>query len=191
MQPEDDVEDPNACSLREPVIYFHCGYARKKAVELLKLKQVFYYLKFESCFVAFSVLRQVWIGFVRGGGKIKKNRPWHDILHDWNGRVNEFAARHGIKLWSERCVQQHWDLARCISSLGDQRWVKRLMQWEPDGRRRGGRPAHLWHTVLANFCRWSYDPEEAPSKGQQHASAEKEGPESPPIPDSPTSTSRT
>ena len=40
-----------------------------------------------------------------------------------------------------------------------QRWIKRLMQWQPHGRRQGGWPAHLWHTVLANFCRW---------KGLQH-----------------------
>ena len=33
--------------------------------------------------------------------------PRHEILHDWNGRVNEFAVLHGIKLWSERCVQQY------------------------------------------------------------------------------------
>ena len=46
-------------------------------------------------------------------------RPWHEILHDWNGRVNEFAALHRIKLWSERCIQQHWDLAHYISSLED------------------------------------------------------------------------
>ena len=76
-------------------------------------------------------------------------RPWHEIIvHDWNGRVNEFVALHGIKLWSERCVQQYWELAHYISSLEDQRWVKRLMQWQPDGRGRGGRPAHLWHTFL-------------------------------------------
>ena len=28
-------------------------------------------------------------------------RPWLEILHDWNGRVNECAALHSIKLWSE------------------------------------------------------------------------------------------
>ena len=81
-------------------------------------------------------------------------RPWHEILHDWNGRANEFVALHGIKLWSERCVQQYWELAHEISSLEDQRWVKRLMQWQPDGPGRGGRPAHLWHTFLTDFCRW-------------------------------------
>ena len=71
-------------------------------------------------------------------------RPWHEILHDWNGRVNEFAAIHSIKLWSEQCIQQHWDLAHYISSLEGQRWVKRLLQ------RRGGRPAHLWHICVSN-----------------------------------------
>ena len=56
-------------------------------------------------------------------------RPWHETQHDWNGRVNEFAALHGIKLWS------------------DQRWEKRLIQWRPDGAGRRGR-----HTLLTNFC---------------------------------------
>ena len=46
-------------------------------------------------------------------------RPWHETLHDWNGRVNEFAALHGIKLWSERCVQQYWSLVHYMSFLED------------------------------------------------------------------------
>lgn len=28
------------------------------------------------------------------------------------------------------------------------------MQWQPEGRGRGGKPPHLWNTVLKNFCRW-------------------------------------
>ena len=80
-------------------------------------------------------------------------RPWHEILHDWNGRVNEFAALHDFMAssYGQNDVQQYWELAHYISSLEDQRWVKRLMQWQPDGRGRGGRPAHLWHTFLTNF----------------------------------------
>lgn len=34
----------------------------------------------------------------------------HEMLHDWNGRFHELAALHGIKLWSQRCVQQHWSI---------------------------------------------------------------------------------
>ena len=41
-----------------------------------------------------------------------------------------------------------------MSSLEDQRGVKRLMQWRPDGRGRGGKPADLWHTFPTNCCRW-------------------------------------
>ena len=62
-------------------------------------------------------------------------RPWHEILHDWNGRVNEFAALHGIKLWSQRCVQQHWSIT----------WYA-----TPSGCREGTRP-HL----LVHFKRFS------------------------------------
>ena len=25
-------------------------------------------------------------------------RPWHEILHDWNGRVNEFGSRYRLGL---------------------------------------------------------------------------------------------
>ena len=50
----------------EFVIHFHCGYARKMAVEPLKLKQLFYCVTFGSCFVALSVLQKVRIGPVHG-----------------------------------------------------------------------------------------------------------------------------
>ena len=101
-------------------------------------------------------------------------RPWHEILHDWNGRVNEFAAHHGIKLWSERCVQQHWDLAHYIpwlkimvcrvfgqywqfahyiSNLPRERWVVRAMNWFPENARRVGRPAYIWDSMIQHFCR--------------------------------------
>ena len=29
-------------------------------------------------------------------------RPWHEILHDWNGKVQSVTLEHGMKLWS------HW-----------------------------------------------------------------------------------
>ena len=75
----------------------------------------------------FDVLLRKWLrSVVSHPAGMDWTRPWHEILHDWNGRVNDFAARHGIKLWSERCVQQHRD-AHYISSLEEQRWVKRLM----------------------------------------------------------------
>ena len=55
-------------------------------------------------------------------------RPWHEILHDWNGRVNEFAA-----------FMASSDGQNDVSS---HMWI------------RGGGPTHFWHTVFTNVCRW-------------------------------------
>lgn len=61
------------------------------------------------------------------------NRPLHEILPDWNGRVNGSVALH--------CNLDHHS-----SSLEDHRWVKRLMQWLPDVCGRGGtRPIPRGH----------------------------------------------
>ena len=45
-------------------------------------------------------------------------RPWHEILHDWNGRINEFAALHGIKLRVLKHEEAHKWLGCMISAAG-------------------------------------------------------------------------
>ena len=30
---------------------------------------------------------------------LARSRPWHEILHDWNGKVQSVALEHGMKLW--------------------------------------------------------------------------------------------
>ena len=108
---------------------------------------------FGSWFVALSVLWQVWIGPVHG------MKSWMiGTVESMNLRPF-MASSYGQNDVSSKI---HY-----ICALDDQRWVKRLMQWQPNGRRRGGRPAHLWHTVLANFCRW---------KGLQHWTGIKKSP---------------
>ena len=63
---------------------------------------------------------QVWIG------------PVHGMKSYMTGTVGSMNLRR-----SERCVHQHSDLAHYISFNGQS-----LMQWQPNCRRRGGRPAH-------------------------------------------------
>ena len=137
----DHISGTSGCfdAVISPVAVFAAGHRTMYKTDLRKFDVLFR-----------KLLRSV-VGFPAG---MDWTRLWHEILHDWNGRVNEFVALHGIKLWSECCVQQYWELAHYISSLEDQRWVKRLMQWQPDGRGRGGRPAYLWYTFLTDFCRW-------------------------------------
>ena len=39
------------------------------------------------------------------------SRPWHEILHEWNGKVQSVALEHGMKLWSHRSLTHCWKLA--------------------------------------------------------------------------------
>ena len=144
MQPEDDVEDPNACSLilqrwscnqaicvsidAEPVINFHCGYARKMAVELLKVQQLFYYFKFGSCFVALSVLRQVWIGPVR-----EEKKTVHGMTSCMIGMVEPMNLRPVMA----------WQLAGGSSA------------WSARGFHGGNGIGTCWHTGCSQkACAW-------------------------------------
>ena len=76
-------------------------------------------------------------------------QPWHEILHHWNGRIQQLKC----KPWSEMCLQHHWNLAHYFALLPDHRWFKRVLHWNPCGRRRVGRPKNSWDTILENFCR--------------------------------------
>ena len=76
-------------------------------------------------------------------------QPWHEILHHWNGRIQQLKC----KPWSEMCLQHHWNLAHYFALLPDHRWFKRVLHWNPSGRRRVGRPNNSWDTILENFCR--------------------------------------
>ena len=62
-------------------------------------------------------------------GGLDWSAPWHHILHEWNARALECAEQAGVKLWSRRCLEQHWKLANYIANLPDNRWLKRALAW--------------------------------------------------------------
>ena len=62
--------------------------------------------------------------------------------------------RRGMLSWSQRCLRQHWKLAGCIANLPSDRWVQRISQWCPVGRRSSGRLPYTWTSVLESFCRY-------------------------------------
>ena len=35
------------------------------------------------------------------------SRPWHEILHEWTGKVQSLALEHGVKLWGHRSLIQY------------------------------------------------------------------------------------
>lgn len=36
---------------------------------------------------------------------VDRSRPWHEMFHDWNGKVESLTLEHGLKLWNHRSLQ--------------------------------------------------------------------------------------
>ena len=80
---------------------------------------------------------------------------WHDILHQWNVRVQDLLSAAAIKPWSRIVCKQHWDLFCYVAQLPEHRWVRRMLAWNPAIRARQlGRPRHTWDQKVAAFCRY-------------------------------------
>ena len=80
---------------------------------------------------------------------------WHDILHQWNIRVQDLASAAAIKPWSRIVCKQHWDLFCYVAQLPEHRWVRRMLAWNPTIRARQlGRPRHTWDQKVTAFCRY-------------------------------------
>ena len=103
----------------------------------------------------FDVLQRRFLRSVVGPPRnIDWTLPWHEILHQWNGRIQRFMGQSRCKPWSEMCLRHHWNLAHYFALPPDHRWLKRVLHWNPCGRRRVGRPKHSWDSILGNFCRF-------------------------------------
>ena len=77
---------------------------------------------------------------------------WHDILHNSNIRVQDFASAAAIKPWSRIVYKQHWDLFCYVAHLPEHRWVRRMLAWNPAVRTgQVGRPRYTWDQKVAVF----------------------------------------
>ena len=76
-------------------------------------------------------------------------------MHHWNGKAVAFAQQHGLDTWSEQCFKQHWKLAMHVANLPPNRWVKRVLLWNPIGARRRGYPRHDRASKLVAYTRFN------------------------------------
>ena len=71
----------------------------------------------------FDVLQRRFLRSVVGPPRnIDWTRPWHEILHQWNGRIQKFMGQSRCKPWSEMRVRHHWNLAY-YALLPDHGWL--------------------------------------------------------------------
>ena len=60
----------------------------------------------------FDVLQRHFLRSVVGPPRnIDWTLPWHEIRHQWNGRIQRFMGQSRCKPWSEMCLRHHWNLA--------------------------------------------------------------------------------
>ena len=79
--------------------------------------------------------------------------PWHEILHEWNARMQQILEYRQHKSWGQTALCHHWKLAGYIANLPPNRWAKRALEWQPRAKRVGRRP-NTWVTKLEEFTRW-------------------------------------
>ena len=122
-----------------PVALFASGHRTVRMSDLYKLD------------VAFRKMLRMIVG---PPNFVEWNAPWHDILHHWNGKAVALAQQHGLKSWSEQCLKQHWKFAMHVANLPPNRWVKRVLLWNPNGARKPGYPRHDWTSKLVAYMRF-------------------------------------
>ena len=101
---------------------------------------------FGDCSVGPAVVPQAGLCVV----DIDWNQPWHTILHAWHRRIDQQLEYHGFKMWSTKYLSEYWKFANYVALLDDNRWVKRILHWNPGGGR-SGRPFFQWQTPLPKF----------------------------------------
>ena len=85
--------------------------------------------------------RQLFRTVVGPPAGIDGSSDWHVILHLWNDRVHRFANFFHIKTWSRRCMEHCWELGGYVANLPQERWIHRVLAWNPLGCRCSGRRA--------------------------------------------------
>ena len=68
---------------------------------------------------------------------------WHEILHAWNERVDKFTLEAGIRTWSTQCINQYWSFTEYVRFLPAGRFVRRVINWKPDGTMRPGMQGYI------------------------------------------------
>ena len=124
-----------------PVALFAFGHRTIRMIDLYQMD------------ITFRKLLRAMVGPPPG---IDWSCDWHVILHSWNDRVQRFTNLFRIKTWSRRCVEHYWKSGRYAANLPPERWISRVLAWNPLGRRRSGCPRTSWPNKFISYTRYRH-----------------------------------
>ena len=78
---------------------------------------------------------------------------WHEVLHVWHQRLDNLMSRSRVPSWPKLCMKSYWDFCGYVANLPSNRWVCRVLKWNPPGIRSQGRPCHTWESKVVGFCK--------------------------------------
>ena len=81
-----------------------------------------------------------------------RSLQWLEDLHHWHDRARTCTQTAGVKPWSYCVCRQHRKLASHIANVPENRWVRRILAWNPSVRYRSlGRRPHTWDYQIQVF----------------------------------------
>jgi hypothetical protein len=76
---------------------------------------------------------------------------WVDWVKRTTGEAELLYKESGGMDWVREQQRRKWQWAGHIARRSDGRWTRKVLDWEPDGVRRKGRPCTRWEDILRKF----------------------------------------
>ena len=94
----------------------------------------------EKCSTSWPVCFYTWDSMIQYFCRLKQVRAWGHRAHDSRFWMNQLDALISL---TEICWLWHVNIV-CFALVPHRGWLKRVLHWNPCGRRRVGRPKHAW-----------------------------------------------
>ena len=98
------------------------------------------------------MLRYIFRIFRRKTEGVKED--WVDYMHRATRRIEHLTKELEMTSWVETHRRQKWSLAGKLARITDERWLRVILDWKPNGGvcRSRGHPSTRWTDQLESFA---------------------------------------
>ena len=77
---------------------------------------------------------------------------WEAWIQRVTNEATSIMAELGIRDWTQQQRVRKWRWAGHVARRTDKRWSVRVLEWEPEGYRKKGRPKTRWEDNIIAHC---------------------------------------